>query len=88
MCGINGIIFKNCEPSKETINIMNLPFYLFSDAFIILYAFAYKNTQYRSLFLNTISFDIKQTVSAKDLANLISKSTYTDNLVPKIKIKY
>ena len=23
MCGINGIIFKNCEPSTETINIMN-----------------------------------------------------------------
>jgi len=72
---------------NETINIMNLPFYLFSDAFIILYAFAYKNTQYRSLFLNTVSFDIKETVSAKDLANLVSNSTYTDILIPKIKIK-
>ena len=72
---------------NESMNIMNLPFYLFSDVFIILYVFAYKNTEYRSLFLNTVSFNISENVSAKDLANLVSQSTFTGVLVPKIKYK-
>ena len=68
----------------ESYNFMDLPFVMFSDFVIIVYAFAYKNPQYRSLFNDPVTFDINHKNTLNDMKEIIGNS-YAENLLKVIK---
>ena len=68
----------------ESYNFMDLPFVMFSDFVIIVYAFAYKSPQYRSLFNDPVTFDINHKNTLNDMKEIIGNS-YAENLLKVIK---
>ncbi len=68
----------------ESYNFMDLPYIMFSDFFMIVYAFAYKNPQYRSLFNDPITFDVNHENTLNDMKEIVS-SNYAEKLLKVVK---